>query len=174
MGGGEEEITTAIPAVNPSITGVGRYRTYRPRRASARTSRTTPAIAPTISTPAGPKSATTGTSTTVIAPVGPDTCRFEPPKTAATAPATTAVTRPAPAPSPEEAPNASASGSATTATVSPASRSRRGLRRAATQSDRVGSSRVSRVSRPAVPRTAALRTAMITASVRPGLEDFSS
>ena len=62
-----------------------------------------------------------GTSTTVIAPVGPDTCRLDPPKTAANAPATTAVVRPAAAPSPEEIPKPSASGSATIATVRPAS-----------------------------------------------------
>ena len=40
----------------------------------------------------GPRS---GTSTTVIAPVGPETCTFEPPKTAATRPATMAVMSPA-------------------------------------------------------------------------------
>src|SRR5258705_520552 len=36
-----------------------------------------------------------GTSTTVMAPVGPDTCTFEPPNTVATRPATTAVMSPA-------------------------------------------------------------------------------
>src|SRR4051812_22957471 len=101
--------------------------------------RITPAITPTINTPAAPNWAMTGTSTTVIAPVGPDTCRFEPPNTAATAPATTAVTSPACAPSPEVTPNANANGNATTATVSPASRSARGARRTAAQSLRCGS-----------------------------------
>ena len=85
-------------------------------------------------------------STTVIAPVGPVTWRFEPPKIAARAPATIAVIRPARAPSPEAAPKASASGSATTATVSPASRSFRGLRRAALQSADPGSIAVRRLS----------------------------
>src|SRR5437868_3645105 len=53
---------------------------------------------PTTITALAPKRATTGTSTTVIAPVGPDTCTFEPPNTAATTPATMAVTSPACAP----------------------------------------------------------------------------
>ena len=75
-----------------------------------------------------------------MAPVGPDTCRFEPPKTAATAPATTAVTSPASAPSPDVAPNAKANGSATIATVTPAIRSRRGERLTADQSAGWGSS----------------------------------
>ena len=55
-----------------------------------------------------------------MAPVGPDTCTFEPPKTAATTPATIAVMSPAVAPSPVVMPNASARGSATTPTVTPA------------------------------------------------------
>ena len=41
---------------------------------------------PTTITALAPKRATTGTSTTVIAPVGPDTCTLEPPNTAATSP----------------------------------------------------------------------------------------
>ena len=83
-----------------------------------------PAITAIGNTTSGPRAATSGTSTTVIAPVGPDTCRCEPPKTAATAPATTAVTRPGAAPTPVATPNASASGSATMPTVRPAARSR--------------------------------------------------
>jgi hypothetical protein len=67
-----------------------------------------------------PKWATIGSSTTVIAPVGPETWKFDPPKTAATKPATIAVMRPAAAPTPDATPNASASGSATTPTVIPA------------------------------------------------------
>jgi hypothetical protein len=63
-------------------------------------------------------------STTVIAPVGPDTCRREPPKIAATAPATTAVASPTTGPTPVAMLKASASGKATTPTVAPAIRSR--------------------------------------------------
>ena len=88
----------------------------------------TPAITASNGTCWTPYWAITGSSTTVIAPVGPDTCRFDPPKTAATTPATIAVIRPAPAPIPEVTPNASASGSATTPTVTPAIRSRLGSR----------------------------------------------
>ena len=74
----------------------------------------------TTTTPLGPIEATTGTSTTVIAPVGPLTWTWDPPKTPATMPATIAVTIPAFAPRPDVTPNASASGSATIATVIPA------------------------------------------------------
>src|SRR3546814_13746841 len=79
----------------------------------------------TTTTPSGPCSATTGTRTTVIAPVGPDTCTSEPPKSAATNPATIAVISPASAPSPVVMPKARARGMATTATVSPATTSPR-------------------------------------------------
>ncbi len=95
-----------------------------------------------------PKRATTGSRTTVIAPVGPETWRFDPPKTAATVPATTAVARPACAPRPDATPKASASGSATIATVMPATRSRPGERRASVQSERRGSSAAIRARRP--------------------------
>src|SRR3954468_6870568 len=117
-------------------------------------------MTPAISTPVVPNLAMTGTSTTVIAPVGPDTCRFDPPKMAATAPAITAVISPACAPSPEVTPNANANGNATTATVNPATRSRRGPRRTAAQSDRCGSKPPSRA---AAPRTA---VAALTGHVR--------
>ena len=66
-----------------------------------------------------------GTSTTVMAPVGPETWNREPPKIAATTPATTAVINPAVAPMPDETPNPSASGNATMPTVRPAMTSRR-------------------------------------------------
>src|SRR5699024_10539743 len=94
----------------------------------------TPASSDTKRTPCGPCDATTGTSTTVMAPVGPETCRLEPPKIAATAPAMIAVMRPACAPMPEVTPNASAKGSATIATVRPAMRSCRHVLAAGLQS----------------------------------------
>ena len=68
---------------------------------------------------------TMGTSTTVMAPVGPETWNREPPKIAATTPATTAVINPAAAPIPDETPKPRASGSATMPTVRPAMKSRR-------------------------------------------------
>ncbi|MEZ5261853.1 MAG: hypothetical protein R2755_08755 [Acidimicrobiales bacterium] len=80
---------------------------------------------PTTNTASIPYWATIGTRTTVMAPVGPETCSDDPPNTAATRPATMAVVNPEAAPSPEVTPKARARGSATTPTVSPASRSAR-------------------------------------------------
>jgi hypothetical protein len=122
---------TAMPRVKPSTTGSGMYCMYRPAPAKASAMRKTPAMMPTTSTPDPPNWATMGSSTTVIAPVGPLTCRLLPPKTAATNPATIAVTSPAAAPMPEATPKARASGRATKATVTPATMSRLGLRRMA-------------------------------------------
>ena len=82
-----------------------------------------------MSTASDPYRATSGTSTTVIAPVGPDTCTLDPPNNAATKPATIAVIKPAVAPNPLVMPNANASGSATTPTVIPATTSPRQERR---------------------------------------------
>ena len=49
---------------------------------------------PIAATAPAPSCATIGTSTTVIAPVGPETWKFEPPNTPATRPATIAVDQP--------------------------------------------------------------------------------
>ncbi len=114
---------TAMPTVNPSTTGQGMNAMYRPSRAIAAMTSTTPAIIETTNTACGPYRATIGTRTTVIAPVGPETCTFEPPNTAATRPAMMAVIKPAVAPRPAVIPKASASGTATTPTVRPASTS---------------------------------------------------
>ena len=122
---------TAIPRVKPSITGSGMKRTYRPSPAMAMTTSSRPAMRPTTSTPLAPYSATIGTSTTVMAPVGPEICRLLPPKTAATVPATIAVISPAAAPRPDVIPKANANGKATTPTVMPAMRSRPGAMRMA-------------------------------------------
>ena len=115
----------AMPRVNPSITGHGMNVTARPTPVTPATTTMTPARMVTAATLPSPYCATIGASTTVIAPVGPDTWTCDPPNTAATRPATTAVTRPAAAPTPELIPNASASGNATTPTVTPARTSRR-------------------------------------------------
>ena len=72
-----------------------------PTHARKRATRSTPPPSmPTISTPFAPYRWTTGISTTVIAPVGPDTWRFEPPKIAARPPATIAVINPGEHPGP--------------------------------------------------------------------------
>ncbi len=114
------KMIAAIPTVKPSITGQGMKARYRPRRATAPATISTPAMIPTTKTASRPCRTTIGASTTVIAPVGPDTWTLEPPNTAATNPATIAVTTPAPAPRPVVIPNARASGRATTPTVRPA------------------------------------------------------
>lgn len=150
-------ITHAMPSVKPSTTGAGTYCMYRPAFSTARPTSITPAITPTVRTPAGPYRPTIGTRTTVMAPVGPDTCRFDPPNNAARAPATTAVARPASAPSPEETPKPRASGSATIATVSPASRSLRGLRPISARSPRAGSSEAIRARTRLIPEVIARR-----------------
>ena len=84
-----------------------------------------PASSVTAAIAPAPWLATIGSSTTTIAPVGPETCTFDPPKTAASRPATIAVIRPCSAVSPELTPKPSASGSATMPTVTPATRSAR-------------------------------------------------
>ena len=113
----------AMPSVKPSTTGHGMKATARPSPLMPRMTTSSPAIRDTSAMLPTPWTATTGASTTTIAPVGPETWTCEPPMTAATRPATTAVMSPASAPTPELTPNASASGRATIPTVIPASRS---------------------------------------------------
>lgn len=115
---------TPIPKVNPSTTGSGINSTMRPRPVSPMITTSTPASTPSSGRDASPCCAMTGSSTTVIAPVGPETCRWLPPKIAATRPATMAVISPAAAPAPDATPKPNASGRATTPTVTPAIRSR--------------------------------------------------
>lgn len=55
----------------------------------------TPANNPTVMTDPPPWVATIGASTTTMAPVKPETCKFDPPKTAAMHPPKTAVMSPA-------------------------------------------------------------------------------
>ena len=77
---------TAIPSVNPSITGQGMNETARPSRSSPAARTMIPAMRLTITTAPGPWDATMGTRTTTMAPVGPETWTFDPPKTAAITP----------------------------------------------------------------------------------------
>jgi hypothetical protein len=67
--------------------------------------------------------------TTVIGPVGPETCAGVPPNIAAKNPQAIAPYRPAIAPAPEATPNASANGRATTAAVNPPKISPRSVER---------------------------------------------
>ncbi len=114
------KMIAAMPTAKPSITGHGMNARNRPNRSTPDTSTIRPARMPIAATAPAPSCATSGTSTTVIAPVGPETWKFEPPNTPAIRPATIAVVSPAAAPRPVVMPNARASGSATTATVTPA------------------------------------------------------
>ncbi len=113
-----------MPVVKPSTTGNGTISMARPMALSPIRITITPAITASSGTCWTPCWAITGSNTTVIAPVGPEICRWLPPNTAATMPATTAVIRPAAAPTPDATPKPSASGNATMPTVTPASRSR--------------------------------------------------
>lgn len=94
-------MTSAMPTVKPSTTGQGMRPTRRPSPSAPAATTTTPAISATAGTTAAPCSETMGSSTTAIAPVGPDTWSPEPPNTAATTPATMAVTSPASGPTPD-------------------------------------------------------------------------
>jgi hypothetical protein len=91
--------------------------------ATAMATSSSPATTATSGRASGPRAATIGISTTVIAPVGPLTWKFDPPKNAATIPATIAVVTPTAGDTPVETANPSASGRATIATVTPATRS---------------------------------------------------
>ena len=88
------KMIAAMPSVKPSMTGHGMNVTARPRPVTPAASTISPANTVTSATLPRPYWATTGASTTAIAPVGPDTWTCEPPKTAATRPATTAVIKP--------------------------------------------------------------------------------
>ena len=122
------KMITAMPRVKPSITGQGMKVTARPSLSAPAAITTRPAIRLSTATTPTPWAATTGPSTTTMAPVGPETWMLEPPNTAAMTPATMAVIRPLSAPAPELTPKARASGSAMMPTVSPATMSPRQVR----------------------------------------------
>jgi hypothetical protein len=84
-------ITTAIPAVNPVVTGKGTNSTSRPMPLTPIRTRRTPAIAVATSRPPSPNRDATGTSTATKAAVGPVTWTRDPPRRAVTVPATIAV-----------------------------------------------------------------------------------
>ena len=110
----------AIPTVNPSSTELGTNLIKFPSFYKANTKTMVPESKPSIGIAVIQYFAITGIKTTVIAPVGPLTCQFDPPKSAAMNPATIAVTMPFAALIPLVIPNPIASGNATIATVNPA------------------------------------------------------
>ena len=65
------KMITAMPTVNPSTTGHGTKARKRPSRGRRPRRSGRPAMSPTTSTASAPWRATIGTSTTVMAPVGP-------------------------------------------------------------------------------------------------------
>lgn len=70
---------TAMPFVNPTTTGRGRYLTAVPMPVAPRTTSSTPAIIVHMNSPLTPCSATMPATTTTNAPVGPPIWNFEPP-----------------------------------------------------------------------------------------------
>ena len=133
-------MTTAIPAVNPSITGIGSSRTSPPTRANASTTRIAPASSPTVRTPLRPEPVHHRDEDHGHRAGGAGHLQIAPAEHGGEDAGDDRGDEPAWAPSPELTPKASASGSATMATVRPATRSRRGWAWAARQSAWVGSS----------------------------------
>ncbi len=118
-------MTTAIPAVNPVVTGCGMNWINRPRRNTPNAKRINPARSDAVIKPPSPCVWLIGPSSTTNAAVGPETLTREPPATAMIAPATMDVYRPCCGGTPEAIASAIASGSATMPTTAPARMSRR-------------------------------------------------
>ncbi len=119
------KMLTAMPAVNPVMTGCGMYLTRVPRRSSPARTSIAPAIRVATIMPSYPWFAMTLNTTGMKAAVGPPICTREPPSSEIRKPAMIAVCRPTAGDAPDAIASAIDSGSATIATVSPASRSRR-------------------------------------------------
>ncbi len=86
-----EAITTAMPDVNPVVTGCGMNSIRRPIRIRPKSAWKAPARSVARRRPAMPYRAETGASSTTNAAVGPDTCVREPPSSGIRPPATIAV-----------------------------------------------------------------------------------
>ncbi len=84
-------MTTAIPAVNPVVTGCGMNSMKRPSRIAPMNTSRTPAIRPAVSSPEKPYFAVMGARMTMNAAVGPVTWCFDPPVSPTTMPAKIAV-----------------------------------------------------------------------------------
>src|SRR5229473_1111526 len=110
----------AIPLVNPTITGRGKYFTALPIPVTPSRTSNTPAIIVHTNSPSRPCLAIIPATTTTNAPVGPPICVFDPPNAEITNPVTIAQYNPACGDTPDEIANAMASGNATRPTVTPA------------------------------------------------------
>ncbi len=117
------KMITAMPLVNPVMTGAGMKETTTPNRSSPATSRMAPLMKPAMKTPCIPYWAESPARIAVMAPVGPEIWYEAPESDPMRSPAIMAVMRPAAASAPELTPKARANGRATAATVRPASRS---------------------------------------------------
>jgi hypothetical protein len=82
---------SAMPVVNPTVTGYGTNRMMSPSRASAINTKDPPAMRVATASPSYPNSATTLATSTTKAPVGPPICTRLPPMSEIRAPATMAV-----------------------------------------------------------------------------------
>ena len=113
------KIKIAIPLVKPTITGFGIKRIYFPSFNNPMITSNTPARIMEATRPSIPYLSAMDTSTTVIAPVGPEICALVPPKIEVRIPVQMAPYTPAAAPAPESTPKLNASGNATNATEIP-------------------------------------------------------
>lgn len=120
-----EKITTAMPEVNPVVTGNGMKRISAPMRQKPRIMRKRPAISVQTSSPDAWYCSSTPMMMMTKAPVGPPIWYLLPLNREMRKPATMAVMRPWVGESPHAIAKAIASGMATTPTVSPAKRSAR-------------------------------------------------
>ena len=113
------KINMPIPLVNPTITGLGIKRIYLPSFNNPIMISKMPAKIIEATKPSNPYLSAMLTSTTVIAPVGPEICALVPPNIEAKIPVQMAPYTPAAAPAPDNTPKLSANGSATKATEIP-------------------------------------------------------
>ena len=111
---------TAIPAVNPTVTGNGMYLMNVPNRRNPATSSTRPDRKVARIKPSTPCRVTVAATSTMNAPAGPPTWNRLPPRAEMMKPPTIAVYSPRSGDTPEAMAIAIDSGKATIATVSPA------------------------------------------------------
>ncbi len=86
-----EKMISAIPLVNPMVTGKGMNLIAPPMRMNPNTTRITPAISVATRSPSTPYRWTMPATITTNAPVGPPICTREPPRAEIRNPAMMAV-----------------------------------------------------------------------------------
>ncbi len=118
-----------MPVSMPSTTAEETARNQRPRRSSASSTCTRPAVSTSRPSAGSPKVVTAEWTSTVRPAAGPLTCRLLPGSAPATRPPTMPVTRPSSAGAPEATETPTQSGTATRKTVIEAGRSVRSTAR---------------------------------------------